>query len=81
MKKYIGIEWWTDKDDNEYELEVMWEHNVDKDCGVDEWRLVSVDVADGSQGMSNLEWAMMVDTLTDCGPDVKNLEEYDDRYY
>lgn len=81
MKQYIGIEWWTDKDDNEYELDVIWEHNVDKECGIDEWRLVAVSVADGQYIMSNVEWTIMVDTLEDWGPNVSHLEEYDDRYY
>lgn len=78
-KRYIGTDYWWDHDDNEYKVCVIWENNVDKDTGVDEWELISVDVEERTE-LSRLEWAEMMEFLEYGGPP-PTLEPYEDHWY
>jgi len=78
-KRYIGTDYWWDDDDNEYKVCVIWENNVDKDTGVDEWELISAEVENGKE-QSDLEFASMLDDLDYCGPP-PTLEPYEDYWY
>jgi len=79
IKRYIGTDYWWDKDDNEYKVSVVWENNVDKDTGVDEWDLVRVTMEDDVV-LDDDEWVEMMDGLDYCGPP-PTLEPYEDYWY
>lgn len=78
-KRYIGTDYWWDDDDNEYKVCVIWENNVDKDTGVDEWELISAE-PETRLPIGDLELATMVEFFERNGPP-PTLEPYEDYWY
>jgi hypothetical protein len=55
MKRYYGVDYWIDADDNEYEFYVTWEWRCERDIDVDEWVFVDAELV--LDELSDLEMA------------------------
>jgi hypothetical protein len=61
MKRYYGVDYWIDADDNEYEFYVTWEWRCERDIDVDEWVFVDAELV--LDELSDLEMATAIDFL------------------
>ena len=66
-KRYGGLDYWTDADDNEYEFYVTWEWRCERDIDVDEWVFVGAELVDREE-LSDLEMATAIDVLKQSPP-------------
>jgi hypothetical protein len=66
-KRYSGLDYWTDADDNEYEFYVTWEWRCERDIDVDEWVFVGAELVDRAD-LSDLEMATAIDVLKQSPP-------------
>ena len=66
-KRYSGLDYWTDADDNEYEFYVTWELRCERDIDVDEWVFVGAELVDRAD-LSDLEMATAIDVLKQSPP-------------
>jgi hypothetical protein len=66
-KRYSGLDYWTDADDNEYEFYVTWEWRCERDIDVDEWVFVGAELVDREE-LSDLEMATAIDVLKQSPP-------------
>jgi hypothetical protein len=66
-KRYGGLDYWTDADDNEYEFYVTWEWRCERDIDVDEWVFVGAELVDRAD-LSDLEMATAIDVLKQSPP-------------
>jgi hypothetical protein len=66
-KRYGGLDYWTDADDNEYEFYVTWEWRCERDIDVDEWVFVGAELVDRAE-LSDLEMATAIDVLKQSPP-------------
>ena len=73
MKRYYGIDYWIDADDNEYEFYVTWEWRCERDIDVDEWVFVDAELV--LSELSDLEMATAMEFLKRSPPDF--MEECD----
>jgi len=67
-KRYSGLDYWTDADDNEYEFYVTWEWRCERDIDVDEWVFVGAELVDRAE-LSDLEMATAMEFLKRSPPD------------
>jgi hypothetical protein len=67
MKRYYGIDYWIDADDNEYEFYVTWEWRCERDIDVDEWVFVDAELV--LSELSDLEMATAMEFLKRNPPD------------
>ena len=68
MKRYYGVDYWIDADDNEYEFYVTWEWRCERDIDVDEWVFVDAELVDRAE-LSDLEMATAMKFLKRSPPD------------
>ena len=66
-KRYSGLDYWTDADDNEYEFCVTWELRCERDIDVDEGVFVGAELGDRAD-LSDLEMATAIDVLKQSPP-------------
>ena len=66
-KRYSGLDYWTDADDNEYEFYVTWEWRCERDIDVDEWVFVGAELVDRAE-LSDLEMATAMDVMRQSPP-------------
>ena len=66
-KRYSGLDYWTDADDNEYEFYVTWEWRCERDIDVDVWVFVGAELVDRAE-LSDLEMATAIDVLKQSPP-------------
>jgi hypothetical protein len=65
-KRYSGLDYWIDADDNEYEFYVTWEWRCERDIDVDEWVFVGAELVLAE--LSDLEMATAMDFLKGSPP-------------
>ena len=66
-KRYSGLDYWTDADDNEYEFYVTWEWRCERDIDIDEWVFVGAELVDRAE-LSDLEMATAIDVMRQSPP-------------